>query len=131
MARRAGGVPVALGHYLLSIGDDNLRLESLRWCPTTAAGGWPHLRGAKPGAERTRHDMNLSSLQALTWSTVAAAVASALALAAVEPPSGPASAVTIGSGGPVSLPTQPTAADPAASAVVSSGASPMPGTGGL
>ncbi len=79
--------------------------------------------------------MNLSSLQALTWSTVAAAVASALALAAVEPPAGLSGAVVIGSQPALPLPTEPTAAGPApraaASAVVTGTLDVRPSAGGL
>ena len=79
--------------------------------------------------------MNLSSLQALTWSTVAAAVASALALAAVEPPSGLSGSVVIGSHSALPLPTEPTAAGPAAqaaaSAVVTGNPAVQSGPGGL
>ena len=81
--------------------------------------------------------MNLSSLQALTWSTVAAAVASALTLAAVEPPAGLSGAVVIGSQRalPPPLPTEPTAAGPApqaaASAVVTGPLEGQPSAGGL
>lgn len=79
--------------------------------------------------------MNLSSLQTLTWSTVAAAVASALALAAVEPPGGLSGSVAIGSHSTLPLPTEPTAAGPspqaAASAVVTGNTAAQPGAGGL
>ena len=75
--------------------------------------------------------MNLSSLQTLTWSTVAAAVASALALAAIEPPGGLSSTVVIGARGQDALPAEPTAAGPAASAAGTGSAAQQPGTAGL
>jgi hypothetical protein len=66
--------------------------------------------------------MNLSLLQTLTWSTVAGAVVSALALAATEP-GAPlyGRSTTVGPQGPLVLPVEPTAAGgrtplPAASA---------------
>jgi hypothetical protein len=79
--------------------------------------------------------MNLGSLQTLTWGTVAAAVASALALATVEPPGGTSGGVMIGTQNALPLPTEPTAAGPApgsaASAVVTGNLAAPPGSGGL
>ena len=63
----------------------------------------------------TSIDMNLSLLQTLTWSTVAGAIVSALALASVEPVvPGYGRTAVAGPAPSLPLPTEPTAAGPSA-----------------
>ncbi len=70
--------PVALGNEFQHSGDGRRRHQRLRLQPCERRPG----RGA---AALTSIIMNLSLLKTLTWATVAAAIGSALALAAVEP----------------------------------------------